>query len=139
MKPLNISAPISLYTPASQRSQERSQRLLSGQLRAVESPWPILAHTTQMLCPGTVIVIVGTGGAGKSMFLMQGMRGWIKSEIKVACLMLESGKDYHIARAVAQEAAEPRWLDNEWRCDPANAEVIKQIDTDYAQLMDAME
>lgn len=124
---------------ASQRAQRRSERLLNGELKPVELPWPILGHTTQAMIPGMVIVVVGTGGAGKSLFLMQAMRVWTKKHIKVACLMLESGKDYHISRAVAQEACEPGWLDNEWQSDPNNAGRIWAIHNQHHDLMDSME
>ena len=124
---------------ASKRARERSLRLLNGELKAVELPWRILGHTTGITDPETVSVLAGIGGAGKSFFLMQVIRGCIERGVPVSCLMLESGKDEHIRRAVAQEAREPGWLDNGWQSDPANADTIWGIHTQHGELMDRLE
>ena len=124
---------------ASKRARERSLRLLNGELKAVELPWRILGHTTGITDPETVTVLAGIGGAGKSFFLMQVIRGCIERGVPVSCLMLESGKDEHIRRAVAQEAREPGWLDNGWQSDPANADTIWDIHAQHGDLMDRLE
>ncbi len=112
---------------------------MNGELQAVNLPWPILGATTQAMIPEIVAVLVGKEGSGKSIWLMQAILEWAKSGIQVACLMLESGKDYHIRRAVAQEACEPGLLDNKWQADPANAKTIWAIHKQHSGLMDLME
>jgi len=114
---------------ASSRLRERAKRVLRGELLPVPTKdFPILAKTTQFMSPGGVTVLVGTGGGGKSTFLTQCMRGWLQAGYPVACLMLESGKDYHITRALAQEMQCADLLDPEWASNPDHAD---QIDAFY--------
>ena len=106
--------------------QAKADRRLAGELKPSPMPsFPVLAKTTGIMSPGSVNVLVGTAGGGKSTFLTQCMREWLRVGVPFGTLMLESGVDFHIERAIGQEMGEPKWMDPDWNSNPANAPTIK--------------
>ncbi len=76
----------------------------SGKINTVSWPWSKLTEATLSLGNGRVIVICGSGGAGKSLFVIQCLRFWLAQGIRAAVLELENDKKYHLFRALSQES-----------------------------------
>lgn len=75
---------------------------IDGRFVNLPWPWPWLTDLAQSLTPGTRTLVVGGAGASKSLAVLQALRLWIELGIKVAILALERGRDFHLARVLAQ-------------------------------------
>jgi KaiC/GvpD/RAD55 family RecA-like ATPase len=86
----------------------------TGQLAALQWPWPALSAQTFSLQPGAITVVVGEAGAGKSFFLTETLWHWLTRGWPAAGLMLEKDVRFHAQRLHAQLAAAPQLLDPGW-------------------------
>jgi len=93
--------------------REYIEGMISGEIRAVEWPWPLLHRYTQALLPGAITVICGTGGCSKSFMLTEALAFWLERGERVALYALEENKTFHLLRALAQQTG----LSNLTRCD----------------------
>ena len=82
-----------------------------GRRRAIAWPWPLVGRATQALIPGTVTLVVGDPGSGKSLWMLQALAHWHDAGLGVACYMLESARAEHLRRALAQRTG-AAWLTN---------------------------
>jgi hypothetical protein len=73
----------------------------AGRYRAVEWPWPRLGQLTQALVPGTVTILCGTAGDGKSFWLLQAVLHWLAAGETVALFELEEDAPFWLGRALA--------------------------------------
>ncbi|AQT70099.1 DNA primase [Anaerohalosphaera lusitana] len=92
--------------------RQHLQQIRSGELQAVPTPFEVLDKIAQPLLPGKVCLLCGKPGSGKSFFTMQCMLHWAENDIPFAGLMLEESRDYHLKRALALLADEPKILDH---------------------------
>ncbi len=101
---------------------ELIEKTISGERRAVPWPWDRLTAGTRALMPGTVTVVCGDPGDGKSFFLLQCMRYWRRNGERVAVLEMERDRGYHLFRLLAQEAQSSELLNDEWvRANPISS------------------
>ena len=88
---------------------------ISGDNLPVEFDMPHLSDLTQALKPGTVTILCGEGGSGKSFLLTQWMIHWVKNSVPVAALFLEDGVgEFHLPRALAVETGEIGLIKGKW-------------------------
>ncbi len=91
--------------------------MIDGSIRAMGWPWELLQQFSQALLPGTITVLCGPPGCGKSLWLMEALAHWIDNGIRCALYALEENKTFHLLRALAQRAGmaeltEPDWVRN---------------------------
>ena len=102
-----------LDTPVTRvRQQMRDEAL--GIRFAVPWPFPAITQGTKALLPGTVTLVCGMPGSAKSWFMIQCVVHWVRARLRVAMLELESDREFHLRRALAQIASAPQLTDDTW-------------------------
>lgn len=95
---------------------------IAGRRRAIPFPWPNLTRLSRALTPGTVTVIAGDPGFGKSLLLLEAANYWHGNGVKVAIYELEDDRSYHLNRVLAQREDNSNLVDSEWlRTNPDEA------------------
>ena len=102
--------------PAGKASQlwEVFQSIHDGTRKLIYWPWPILGKMSRALLPGTVTLICGAAGEGKSFWLLQAMQKWYCDGLKTATYELEEGDEHRMRRALAQREGDTDVLNDEW-------------------------
>lgn len=100
---LDLFAKCSPINPSSELAQYLED-IISGKIREVKLPWPRTSSLAHALLPGTVTLICGNPGCGKSFFLLQSAAYWQQNHEEFAIFELEETVTFHLHRAVAQSA-----------------------------------
>lgn len=87
---------------------------IAGRRRALPFPYRVLTRQSRALMPGTVTVLAGDPGCGKSFMLLESAAYWHKSNFKVAIYELEDEKAYHLNRVLAQLEENADLIDPDW-------------------------
>lgn len=87
---------------------------IAGKRRTVAMPWACTSNLSRAFLPGTLTILCGDPGSGKSFWLMELLRWLHRNGVKVAAFMLEEDKAYHLTRALAQEEEDHNFIDTEW-------------------------
>ncbi len=109
---------------------------IAGLRESVALPWPRLAELSHGLLPGTVLLVCGRPGAGKSFFLMQLLLYWLATEVSFAVYMLEEDLSYHLHRAMAMAAEQSCMFDPDWIT--ANPKQVQAAYDQHAHTLDAL-
>lgn len=109
---------------------------IAGRRVAVSWPWRTMGKSTQALLPGTLTMICGKPGSGKSFFILEAMAHWYAEGHKVAVYELEERREYHLNRVLAQVTGEGGFLDTEWVA--AHPEETRQLSAANRKYMDAI-
>ena len=94
--------------------EEHLTDVIEGRHRLLAWPWGQLTHLSRALLPGTVTLLCGPPGAGKSFFLMQAAAEWYGRHERVAVFMLEEDRTFHLNRALCQVAGNSKLIDDAW-------------------------
>ena len=90
------------------------ERMIDGRTEAVPFPWRVLSRETKALYPGTVTILCGDPGDGKTFAMYQCLAHWHFNGVPIAVYELEEDKPWHLRRIVAQIASNSNLLDDEW-------------------------
>lgn len=85
-----------------------------GSYRAAPWVWPVMTRMTQSLTPGSVTLICGSPGSGKSYFMLDACLGWLELGVSFAIFELEDDRTYHLMRALAVLARDSHFADLDW-------------------------
>lgn len=96
------------------RFTERVVNIATGVIRNVDFPWVKLSALSKALMPGTLTILCGGPGSGKSFFLLQALRFWHSLKIPACVYELEEDREFHLLRMLAQVQHNPRLLDDTW-------------------------
>jgi KaiC/GvpD/RAD55 family RecA-like ATPase len=88
--------------------------VVAGRILVVPFPWQTLSRLTQALLPGSVTVICGDPGVGKTFFVMDCLRFWVNHGHDAAAFFLEKDRKFYTRRLLAQEEGMAKYLDLEW-------------------------
>jgi len=94
--------------------QTRIDDIKSGKVAVVHWPWKQLTHYAPALTPGTVTVLAGAPGAGKSFLVMQCLSAWLRLGVSCSVLALESTREEHLQRLLAQLESDSNLVDLDW-------------------------
>lgn len=92
----------------------RFDDIISGRQKVIGWPWFLTGWSSRALKPGTVTLICGAGGEGKSIWLSQAMAYWHDAGHKVATYDLEEARSHRLIRMLAQREENANILDDEW-------------------------
>ncbi|MBA3707417.1 MAG: AAA family ATPase [Planctomycetes bacterium] len=87
---------------------------IAGRRKVIPWPWPMLTALSRSLLPGTVTVLCGDPGCGKSFFLLEAAAAWHSMGESVALLEMEEDRAYHLRRVLAQQAHKGALFDEAW-------------------------
>lgn len=90
------------------------EETISGQRVSIAWPWDHLTRLTQAMLPGTVTLLCGEPGGGKSFFLLQTMFHLHEAGVPTAMFQLEDGIELHLNRLLAQIAGNANLTDTLW-------------------------
>jgi len=121
--------------PASRLSQ-RIEAIASGKMREISWPWRLVTELTHALLPGTVTVICGDPGNGKTFWLYQCAFYWQSLGHKIAVYEMEDDKEYHLHRALAQLEGRSYLTDYDWI--KAHADEARESNRRQRPFMDAL-
>ena len=107
-----------------------------GERKSYFMPWTLLQDFARFATPTQVSVLIGEPAAGKSFFLIECAINWYEHKIPFAFYALEDEREFHMRRALAQWANEPRITDVEWV--QANAQCVRQIISDNSHFVDTI-
>lgn len=93
---------------------EYFERIIDGKINTKRWPFPTLTYCTRALMTSTVTLFCGEPGASKSFFMIQCLSYWVEEKYKVAVMMLEDPKEYHLNRALAQASGNGMLADSDW-------------------------
>lgn len=99
---------------ASRELHERIEATIRGEYKPAVWPWQALSNLTNALLPGTVTVLCGDPGDGKSFLVLQAMGYWFDNGVKAAVLEMEESRSYHLLRALAQREDNANLTDHGW-------------------------
>ena len=99
---------------ASQDLAKHVDEIIDGTRQAIPWPWPMLTRLSRALLPGTLTIICGPAGCGKSFLLLEAAMFWHDRGIRLAVLELEDGRQFHLNRCLAQLAGNSSLLDDGW-------------------------
>ncbi len=88
--------------------------IIAGRRKSVAWPWPLVTALSRALLPGTVTLLCGDPGSGKSFFLLQSAIQWAASGESMAILEMEEDRTYHLRRALALLDRNGRLFDDSW-------------------------
>lgn len=112
------------------------ERTISGERRAIPTPWQTLNGLTHALLEGTVCLLCGNVGASKSFMVLQLAANLIGEGVRVAVFELEEDRDFHLLRILAQKAHKPGLTDPEWVM--AHPDEARQAWTDHRDGLEAI-
>jgi replicative DNA helicase len=92
----------------------RLEKIVSGDINTVGTPWPEVDHLIQPFLPGSIVLLSGAPGSAKSFMALQIVSHIITNGIHADILTLESGREYHLTRRLAQVSGEPRLTQIDW-------------------------
>jgi hypothetical protein len=115
----------------------RLEETMAGNRRLIALPWNMTNLLTKALLPGTITLLVGGIGAGKSLWTLQLISHLVVLNVPCSIFELEEDVAFHTIRALAQRAMYPELTDPSWieenpgivRATMAeNAEFIKKVE-----------
>lgn len=115
-----------------EKMQEEIEDEIAGTRFALPFPGIPLLQKTRALLPGTLTMICGEPGSSKSLFLINALIEWTKSNFNCAALFLEKSLPFYFRRALAL-LSEESWLatDDGVRKNPQRTEELKHQHIDF--------
>ena len=107
-----------------------------GSIVNIPWPWKLLTNLTQALMPGTVSMICGDGGIGKTFLLMQCIRFWESLGVSHAVYFVEKNLKFHLMRLLAQLEGRGCFTSIDWLHD--NAEEVTAARMRHEKELDAL-
>lgn len=116
---------------------EHVEGISSGRLSVLGmAAMPILTKLSYATMPGSVVMLCGPAGDGKTFLILHWISNWIADGIKVSILFCEQNMAWHMMRFTAYMYGDPNMLNYEWI--RANANVYNQRKSDIASEIEAV-
>ncbi len=106
------TAPVQDSKPEPLKDFLRDQ--ITGKYALTAWPFPCLTEKSFSLLPGSITLLCGAAGGGKSWWLLMCLRYWVRNGVKAAVLMLECTKEWHLNRLLAHMCGNADMLDPMW-------------------------
>jgi KaiC/GvpD/RAD55 family RecA-like ATPase len=113
------------------------RRMGKGDYALTEFPrWRTLTNLTQALLPGTVTMLSGSPGAGKTYFLLDMMLGWLEEGTAFSTFMLEEDRTYYLRRSLAMLVGNADYAQVPWIA--KNSAVVEAAAIKYQTIQDGL-
>ncbi len=113
----------------------RFEAVINGELESIPLPWRLASYLSNALLPGSLTLICGNPGASKSFMLLQSLAYWHNNGVKIACYELEEDRDFHLQRALAQQASLAGLTNLDWIKD--NSDTVRETYGQYESFLDS--
>lgn len=97
--------------------------IMAGRIVSVAWPWPALTQNTFSLLPGSVVLVTGNPGVGKTFLLLQCLQFWAAAGHKTAILFGEKNVRFYEHRLLAQLEGNGNFVDYDWV--PRNGSIVR--------------
>ncbi len=104
-------------TPKDGASVELSEWLtgvIEGRIFNAPWPWELLTRLTQSLIPGSVTLICGEPGVGKTFLVLDCFQFWHGNGFKPSVFFVEKNRRFHTMRLLAQLEGDGRFIELDW-------------------------
>ncbi len=98
-------------------------------------PWPILTALARCLLPGSITLLGGDPGVGKTWLIIGAMLSWLKRGVPFSARMLEKPRRWHVRRALALMCGRIHVVNDEHV--RQNAEWYQTVAGEFAETLDA--
>lgn len=110
--------------------------VIDGKIFNAPWPWDYLTQLTQALLPGTITVLCGDPGVGKTFVILQCLDFWLSNDLPSRVFFIEKDRVFHTRRLLAQLAGNGNLVDFEWV--KKNPEHVRKAMQDYGPMVDEM-
>jgi hypothetical protein len=114
---------------------ELVENTIAGVRRAISLPWLRLSKLARPLLPGSITLLCGSPGSGKSFLLLEAAYHLYSKGEAVALFALEESRADALLRLLAQQAGNSCLLDSEWIV--ANPEAAREALSCHCRNLDA--
>lgn len=115
---------------------ERIGKIASGEYYNAPLPWPMMEEQTQALMPGSITVVCGDAGTGKTFWVLEALHHWHKTSTEAAVFFIEKDRVFHTQRLLAQLAENASFIDTKWI--NSNEPIITKFKDLHRETIDAM-
>jgi replicative DNA helicase len=115
---------------------DRINKIKSGEINTVKTPWLQIDKYIQPFLPGSVVVLSGAPGSSKSFFALELISYMLENGTDADLLALESGRQYHLTRRLAQVSGESRLTSIDWVS--KNADTAMNLQAQYADRLELL-
>lgn len=89
-------------------------RVIDHTIHEIPMPWELTTRLTQALLPGTITMIVGDPGVGKTFLVLQCLRFWHANDFNTSVFFIEKNRTFHTMRLLAQLEQRGCFTDHKW-------------------------
>ena len=115
---------------------ERFGKIISGEIYNAPLPWRLMEEQTQALLPGSITVVCGDPGAGKTFWVLEALQCWHEHAKEAAVFFIEKDRVFHTTRLVAQLSENSRLIDTDWVRD--NPDKVSAATESHRPTLDAL-
>jgi hypothetical protein len=97
-----IEQPAAPSLTASAELAEFLEGVTAGRIYEIPLPWPSMTKLTQALLPGSITVVCGDPGVGKTFWVLECLQFWHANGFNAAVFFIEKDRKFHTRRLLAQ-------------------------------------
>jgi replicative DNA helicase len=109
---------------------DRLEKIKTGKINTIGTPWKEVDQLIQPFLPGSIVLLSGAPGSAKSFLALQLVSHMITTGVHADILALESGRQYHLTRRLAQVSGEASITSVDWVA--KNSERAMMLHSKYA-------
>ena len=107
--------------------------VITGKIKNILTGFSSLDSLIQIV-PENLVLVCGSPGAAKSLWMLQLLSYWLANGIKAACFMLERGRPFHLSRVLAQLAGVAQMTRIDWI--RSNPELVREALAEHRETID---
>ncbi len=136
-KAIRVASKISDRSGGSSEVRDRIRKMADGSIQNIAWPdAPVFTKQARALESGSITMLSGSPGDGKTFWLLQSLIDWYEAGVRVSVLMMEKTRDWHLARILALLSGRPEITQTEWV--RRHHEEAKAIDAQYESHTEAL-
>lgn len=114
-KAIRVASKISDRSGGFKELSARLDAMAAGKISNLVWPdSPLITRLARALESGSITMLSGSPGDGKTFWLLQSLIGWCDVGIRVSICMMEKQRDWHLMRVLALLTQEPNFTKDDW-------------------------